>query len=225
MNLISQWYTPKDDRRLREITVARKANEESGLFESITYLDGDKKRWSFRELFDFASEQHDGEICVVANTDIVFDVSTADQLAPLCKPMRLVTLTRWENESTPRMLGHFIGSRLFSGTQDAWAFIGGRLPRLDHDAKFGIVGCDQIIAGWAAKAGCEVINPSLSIRTFHVHKEENMHDGEETELGLYGYPEITTSSFTDGSVLCHEIPFVRGIDGTVYVEMVVTCHN
>ena len=63
MNLISQWYTPKDNNRFSEIAFARKANEESGLFESITYLDGDKKRWSFRELFDFASEQHDGEVC------------------------------------------------------------------------------------------------------------------------------------------------------------------
>lgn len=209
MNLISQWYTPKDPQRLREIILARKSNESSGLFSKLTYLNGDQKRWSFREMFDLASSQHRGEVCVIANTDIMFDSATMRELPSICKPMRLVALTRWEDDSSPRMLGHFVDRRFFSGTQDSWAFIGGSLPAMASDVQMGIVGCDQIVAGWAAESGCEVLNPALSIKTFHVHEIENAHEGEPTADGVYGYPELTTLAGASGRVLLHSFPMFK----------------
>lgn len=201
MILICQWYTPDDPARLAELHEARQKNESSHVFTRCLYLDGDSKRWNYAELFDLAESQFRGQVCVIANTDIVFG-HTSKMLPELCCRNRLVTLTRWETPHSPRMLGHFVGERFFSGTQDAWVFAGGMLPRLGENVPLGSVACDNCIVGEAVAAGVEVLNPSLSIRTRHVHADEAR--GQRASVyGTYGYPELCCLN-ASGLVLCHE---------------------
>lgn len=205
MILLSQWYEPDDTDRLAELKQVREANETSGLFRKTVYMNGEE-RLSFGRFFDCAAANHRGEVCVVANTDIMFD-GTASMIESCCKPNRIVALTRWEwPYVTPRMLGHFVGDHFFSGSQDVWAFIGGELPQWSDVVPLGYVACDQAVAGWATMAGCEVVSPSLTIRTMHVHRAQRDAWAGSID-GWYGYPEPTiVADEYPGLVLVHEWP-------------------
>jgi hypothetical protein len=226
MILLSQWYEPEDPARLAELRRARKTNAESGLFKDIVYLNGSKTDWAYGDFFEYAAKHFYGEVCVVANTDIEFD-ETLRHLAENCKKGRLFALARWENDTSPNMLGHFSGSpsmaghyRFFSGTQDSWVFLGGGLPAISKKIPLGFPGCDNLVAGWAAKSGCEVYCPSLEVKTWHVHESQD-RPAREPIGGFYGYPEMTTLSCT-GTVIGHEWP---PVDGKVQWETFQTCRR
>lgn len=204
MILVSQSYTAGSHHRNEELRECRIRNEESGLFDRVEYLDGESRVLSFSELFDHCTSRYRGKWCVIANSDITFG-STSYLLKSLRRDGRLVALTRWEGHSGPRFLGHQYGDGFFSGSQDSWAFVAGSLPRPDSDIPLAVNGCDQVIAGWACDVGCEVVNPSLSIKTTHVHAVDDRTDSRGAMAGLYGYPQITTMR-TTGDVLCHDWP-------------------
>lgn len=200
MILVTQRYTPSSESRLREISKCKSANEDSGLFSRVEVVDGDSRRWTFGELVELCRERFLGETCVIANSDIVID-ETCREAGLVLSRFGLLALTRWESLACPRMLGHVMNDRFFSGTQDSWWFVSGTLPRVDIEIPLGHVGCDQIIVGWAAKRGVSVANPALALRTYHVHEDESRPD-RPCLAGYYGYPELTTSEAT-GEVLCH----------------------
>lgn len=212
MILVSQWYTPGEEQRRKELQRCRSLNEASGLFDVVEYLDGDSRRWSFGELVNHCNEKYAGKSCVIANTDIALDSSYG--LRSFCKENRLVALTRWENPTGPRFIGHQGGDRYFSGSQDSWAFIAGSMPPVDIDIPMGVVACDNVIVGWAVRNGVEVVNPAISVRTMH-HHEDKSRPERHSVFGYYGYPELTAST-TTGSVLCHHWPT---LDGRYEMEM------
>lgn len=220
MILLCQWYEPSDEDRAEELRSARRWNEECGLFDRTVYLSGESRRWSYRDFFDFAASHYRDEVVVVANTDCEF-TETCRRLPDYCEPRRLVTLTRWEHEHQPNMLGHFVEDMFFSGTQDAWAFVADRMPHMDRHVILGKVGCDNVIAGWAATSGCEVINPSLSLRVLHSHKEKQRHHAEP-EYGTYGYPHLNGETCS-GLVMCHEWPVEPGKE--YKASLVSTCNR
>lgn len=222
MILLSQWYSPADETRRSELASARSANESSGEFDRVVYVDGTARTWGFADFFRLAASEYRGEVCVVANTDIVF-CDTARIIPGECKPNRLVTLTRWGPPfECPSMLGRLVGHRFYSGTQDAWAFIGGELPDLEHEIPLGVVGCDQAVVGWATASWCEVTNPSMSILTMHVHADE-ARTVRQSMAGLYGYPEMTVAATNhQGIVFLHEWPQEGGIKD---YKVVKTCRQ
>lgn len=206
MILLSQWYEPDDADRLAELKSVRQANESSGLFDEVVYLEAKDKRLSFGDFFEHAETHYRDEVCAIANSDILFD-STSALIPPSCKQGRLLTLTRWEPPYlTPRFLGHSLGEKFFSGSQDVWAFVAGGLPHLTEKVPLGFVACDQIIVGWAAMSQCEVINPCLTIKTMHVHRDTKRNFGG-TMYGWFGYPEPTiVADKYEGFVMVHKWP-------------------
>lgn len=207
MILVSQTYDAGSEERNAEIRGCAEFNSKSGVFESVEYLDGASRRLSFTDLVKHCEKRHRGRWCVVANSDIEFPTS-ANVLDHLKEERLLVTLTRWESQRGPRFIGHSHGDRLFSGSQDSWAFLAGGVPVPEQDIPLGIVGCDQLIAGWAVEAGIEVINPALSIRTYHRHATPPT--GNRPSLGgFFAYPELTTL-WTTGDVLAHHWPALSG---------------
>lgn len=226
MILLSQWYEPEDPSRMAELEKARKANADSGLFKDITYLNGVKSDWKYNDFFDYAATHFYGEVCILANTDIIFD-ETARIVPEICQKGRILALTRWEDPSSPNMLGHFSGAAnmigrycFFSGSQDSWCFIAGGLPPLPSRVPMGVPGCDNVIAGWATKSGCEVFNPAMDIKTWHVH-ESGARSYPGSMQGFFGYPELTTLSVT-GRVIGHQWPLR---DGKVEWETFNTCRR
>jgi hypothetical protein len=202
--LLVERYIPKDENRLAEILACTEANERAGVFEEFVPLSNGEDRLRYGQVFRMCAERYPGRVCVLANADIVFD-ETARLLPFAVKPKRLVTLTRWENDATPRMIGQYVNERFYSGSQDVWAFVGGELVGVGDRMALGYVGCDQAIAGEAMLAGYAVTNPALSIKTRHVHAGGERLPGELSAMGTYAYPELTTLNVT-GRMVHHPWP-------------------
>lgn len=204
MILVVQHYIPSDPARLDELNAAVAMNERLGIFEDFVPLEAPGDRLRYGHVFRHCAARFPGKVCVLANTDIVFDDS-ARLLPGIVRQGRLVTLTRWENDATPRMIGHIRGDRFYSGSQDVWAFIGGDLIGIGDSVPMGYVGCDQAILGEALAAGVAIVNPALSIKTRHYHASQERDPDRPGVPGTYVYPELTTVH-TTGSVMHHEWP-------------------
>jgi len=195
MILIAQWFEREGHEECRR--------ENEKIFDTCFYLDGVQKRWSYGEMIWAAKDKFPGQVCVIANTDIKFNetIRSLDGLAE----KQMVALTRWDSVSSPRMLGHNHGERFFSGTQDSWIFRA--TPDVPEPSiLLGRVGCENAFLGEVMKAGFGIFNPSLDVRTWHVHPEGAREEHARGSYGgLFVYPEIT-SSFSKGTVLYHDWP-------------------
>lgn len=205
MILLQQYYRSADPARQAELDRARERNQESGLFSEIIAVDGALRRWTFADLLSLAVERFPGQVCVIANSDISFDES----LAPLkswLEPHMLVALTRWDDGAAPWMEGRVDPRtwRFYSQSQDTWAFIGASLPTFHADFALGVPRCENRFAYEAATAGVAVLNPALSIRTWHHHATNvrSWKRGDHYEGPLY-FPRLTTleSRVAEGFVL------------------------
>ncbi len=206
MILLIEHYKPSDPERIAELDGTLKANVELGIFENIVPLSFDTdERLRYGHVFRLCADKFAGRVCVLANADIQFDHTARLLDGAVCDPKRFVTLTRWESPATPRMIGQYVDERFYSGSQDVWAFMGGELVGIGDRIPLGYIGCDNAIAGEAMKAGYDVVNPALSIRTWHNHKSTGRGEGEMSVVGTYAYPELTTMAVT-GQMVHHEWP-------------------
>lgn len=225
MILISQWYEPPQPARRNELSAARAANASSGLFDEVVYLDGSSRTLSYADLFSEAEKKFRGQPCVVANTDIAFD-ETARLLPDICRDGRIIALTAWDSAASPKMLGHAFPElgRFFSGTQDSWAFIAGGLDGLDSDIPLNTVGCENLLLGRAVRAGFEVLDPAMDVKTWHHHESLIRNHGEvflpADQENYYAYPELTTLIGT-GLVAAHRMP----LGDLCECEVIQTCRK
>jgi hypothetical protein len=102
------------------------------------------------------------DITIIANADIIFPRPTLADIERSLQPGEVWCLSRWDLN----------GMRLFDApySQDAWCFRGP--PQVDisnGDFHFGYPGCDNRFAHELDAAGYRVLNPSRSIRTYHLH--------------------------------------------------------
>lgn len=194
MILLQQRYRSADIARQAELDRAWERNQASGLFAEIVAVDGALRRWTFADLLALAAQRFAGEVCVIANSDIAFDES----LAPLgwwIESHTLVALTRWDDGTAPSMEGRVDPRtwRFYSQSQDTWAFRAGALPVFRADFALGVPRCENRFAYEAATAGVAVLNPALSIRTWHHHATNvrSWKRGDRYEGPLY-FPQLTT---------------------------------
>lgn len=121
---------------------------------------------TYRYLIDFANANFNGDIVIIANTDIYFD-HTLKHFADADFDNTVLALTRY-NEGRCGYLNSRIWERnAFS--QDCWIFKA-PLRGCYADICLGWGGCDNRIAYEMDKAGLVVLNPSEDIKTWHVHK-------------------------------------------------------
>lgn len=205
MILLTQQYDGDTPARQEELDRCASENVSGGLFEecrSVRTEAGSRK--TYGEFFRLCAEDYSGEVCVLANSDILFD-STVEQLEAMAAVGRIVALTRWEpGGHSPRMLGRLHDERFFSGTQDTWAFIGGDLVGIGDNVPMGFVGCDQVLLGECVAAEILIANPALDIRTWHIHAESG-RPNRPYLAGLYAYPELTTTRLSL-AVVTHRWP-------------------
>lgn len=118
-------------------------------------------RPTYNDLFRATWNFSDDDIFIFANNDIYFDESLL-----FCKDMprgHCYALSRWD--VTARGIKHFCRP----DSQDVWIFKG-RVPVMQGaDFYQGVAGCDNAIAHIIDKNGYVITNPSLSIKTYHVH--------------------------------------------------------
>lgn len=109
---------------------------------------------------------NDDDLVVIANADIVVPARSVASLSIEVQRRDAFALSRYEVERNG-------ATRITTGgkhSQDVWATRG--VP--DLDAKlvsffFGVPGCDNAYAYALYAAGYDVQNPSLSIKTIHLH--------------------------------------------------------
>lgn len=114
----------------------------------------------FRWIADSAAPD---DVSIIANPDIYFDESIG--VLHMCPPPAgtVYALSRWDitAEGEAVLYDH-------NDSQDVWV-VRGRADRVTADFPMGVPRCDNRIAMEFELAGYRVLNPSFSIRSFHLH--------------------------------------------------------
>jgi len=128
-----------------------------------------ERRPTFKDFFEFIdTEEFSESINIVANTDIFFlNMQQIDRnLYRLRKGESCFALSRHDYH-------HNRPSHLFDrpDTQDTWVFNGNQnLSKVQNiNFSMGVAGCDNRLAHELKMAGFEVMNPSRTVQTFHLH--------------------------------------------------------
>jgi hypothetical protein len=183
--LIFSFYEDKNDNRKNEYLVCLKNNlnafsdclilveiKDKVYFESlqlnllsnqrVRYIE---KRPTFNDFFEILDEvEFFNSINVICNSDIYFEETNCFDIYFQSDLKNCLALSRWDvNGDGTSSLFNRIDS------QDTWVFFGNPKFRLSLDFTMGVAGCDNRLAYELEQAGFIVINPSLSIKTYHLH--------------------------------------------------------
>ena len=120
-------------------------------------------RPSYEDLFEVSS---DDSITIVCNGDIYFKEEDVRIIEASLHKDQVYALSRWDE--TPQGLFH----HCTPDSQDAWIFKG-KIRKGEFDIPLGKPGCDNRIAYELESAGYEVLNPSKTIRSYHVHTSQS----------------------------------------------------
>ncbi len=140
-------------------------DKNAAVFDEVTIAAG---RPTFAELFALCKP---GAINVICNSDIYFDSSIA--ICERIAPGQCFALSRWDvkPDGSAELWDH-------ADSQDAWVFDGkpegintryNRPDGITADISLGVPGCDNAIAHRIKQAGYELLNPSRTIKAFHLH--------------------------------------------------------
>lgn len=171
-NLFFNFY--KDNARQHEIDYCLKQNEK--VFDRVVIVQG---RPTFSQLFEL-TKQYPNDINCFCNSDIFF---TEIESLKSIKENECYALARWDLKGN---MPYFI-NRVDS--QDAWVFKG-VVNNVEANFTMGKWGCDNRLAYEIQKAGYKVTNPSLSIKTIHVHAIDNRNH-KRTEQNTIPPPYLT----------------------------------
>lgn len=184
--LFTTYYQARSSERQAEYDYCIDKNKSAGFDKIFIHVENNKdfdlaynkfgaevinidRRPTFRDFFDFLSaEKFNDSINVVANTDIFFlNMKQINENLPrLQKGKSCFALARYEYKTnTPSRL------RDRPDSQDSWIFNGNEKLDLVQNINFtmGVAGCDNRLAFELQKAGFEVLNPSRSVYSFHLH--------------------------------------------------------
>lgn len=200
-SLVTCYYEPANGKRLEEIRRCLQKNVDNDMIGCVYLLndrmydmgfledvggkvkqlvvdDDNRERLSFKYAFDFCNRELKEGLCIIANSDIYFDETLMflDEV-DFVNTKTLIALSRYDN------------GRLFNNpfSQDCWIFrapIGFDTEELNF--KFGILGCDNVIAEVFRKNGYYVANPSKVIRSHHMHQSNyRTYTNEDRIWGRY----------------------------------------
>lgn len=189
MNLFVNYYIDPNEERQKEIDLCLKINLDNDIIKRIyVFLDngtGFGSRFQHEKIYiiPFVGRpafkyffkainlylELDGmsDISVVANSDIYLP---SEPWPILPKHNECFALTRWD--ILPDGSEKFYNN---SGSQDTWVFRGPIKQVKGADYTQGVAGCDNKIAWDLERAGYRVSNPSLTIKTYHLHNSGVRH--------------------------------------------------
>lgn len=117
-------------------------------------------RPTFNELFSLCLPDH---INVIANSDIYFDDEGIAHMRTIA-PGQCFALSRWDihTDHSARLYNH-------ADSADTWVFFG-KPQGINAPFTMGVPGCDNSLAWLIKEAGYRISNPSLTIRSYHLHR-------------------------------------------------------
>jgi predicted O-linked N-acetylglucosamine transferase (SPINDLY family)/glycosyltransferase involved in cell wall biosynthesis len=204
--LLLQYYKPAEKERADELNECLTRNLMSGLFKEIhifteQHYDFDKivdksmchnikqviinKRLSYQDMIKYVNEYLPNKICTLANTDIFFD-TTINIVKDINMTNIIFALSRYDmqKDGTHKPFTH---SGAFGNpcidSQDVWIFKS-PLKEIEHDFELGNWGCDNAFAALLYKNGYELLNPSLTIKTYHLDLTDTRAHDEGKKVRL-----------------------------------------
>jgi len=182
VNLFICWYGENNSERLKEYEYCLNNNFLNShitniyvLCEHSSPLNIDKysnkfkfisvnERLKYKDIFEIInSVSGDSDINILANTDIYFD-DTIRFIEPTLDNKTVYCLTRWNVLTNGELQFH---NR--KDSQDVWAFRGKISKFQGGNFYMGVAGCDNKIAHEFHTSGYKLLNPSLSIKSMHLH--------------------------------------------------------
>lgn len=160
IRLFYNYYSDPHPERKKEIDLCFQKNLENPHLNTV--IIESQSRLTYRDFFGRINKIVESEdISIICNSDIFFDESI--KLVENMKSSEVYALSRWE-------MGTDGGVNFCNrpDSQDVW-IIKGPVREVYGDFHLGRAGCDNRIAYEFRKAGYHVYNPSLSIKTYHVH--------------------------------------------------------
>ena len=183
MNLLIEYFTSRNHMRNGEFLYCLHQNLGNEHIENIyvfieegsdLFFDSPKikkiirkTRPTYKELFDFCNQNHNGDACIVANADIIFD-DTLRYFDSINMLKNFYALSRWEI-STNDGKNWEIEPYDNAASQDCWIF---RTPIPTSDEMnytMGKPGCDNKITYNMRDLGWTVRNPGKKVITVHFH--------------------------------------------------------
>lgn len=196
--LIITFYYENDANRRSELLRAIRCNINNSFINKIYILcesgeeflnDLDAKieivkqnnRPKFHDLIKFANGFSQNIYKIIANTDIYFDDTLAK--AQKIEDNQVFCLTRWDLKESG-VIEFYSNFK----SQDSWIFRN-TLPENIGNYFLGVPGCDNRLAGELKNYGYKVNNPSLSIRSIHLHTtaKRTYHKILDRVSGEYAY--------------------------------------
>lgn len=138
-------------------------NLEYSTGDKCVYLICEEIRPTYMDMFSLVDTYAQTEVRAIANSDIFFPVSSMHHYEQL-KEGQIWALSRWD-ELPHKERKHY--NHLDS--QDTWVWRGDINLSVPADFTLGLPGCDNRIAKVLLDSGYEVLNPSLTVQTVHVH--------------------------------------------------------
>jgi len=185
VNLFTQYYLDSNLERQHELFYCLKRNTINKFKKIIVLVENDKvrklvqndfptctpinigKRASFNDYFSIMdNDEYADDINIMSNSDIFFDNLNIikDYLANLTN-VTCLALSRYDFH-TNGVSEPF----LRADSQDSWIFKGNPQVYTELEYGMGIAGCDNRLAYDIQLHGYDVINPSHTIKTFHLHQ-------------------------------------------------------
>ena len=119
-------------------------------------------RPTYNDFFNIANGNNHG-LNIIANTDISFDEYNIRLIGVSLRENQCYALSRWDTQISGDYV-HYAQR----DSQDTWIF-SGKIKNIKGDFLIGKPGCDNRIAHEIAEAGYEVLNPSKTIQSNHLH--------------------------------------------------------
>jgi len=202
---LTQYYTSKNVVRQEELNMALQKNIENPYIDHIVLLNETdytskipksskvqqvviKKRLHYKDVMEYIVNHIPANALVAfANTDIYCD-ETIRYIWSTDMNNKFFALLRYEN-------GKIYGPR--ADSQDTWILQSDSLQQRkinfsDFDFSFGVSGCDNAITLEMLRYKFLVVNPSLTIKTHHLHSSEvrtySLDDITDKDVYLYISP-------------------------------------
>ncbi len=185
---ITQYYKPEKARRAREIKKCLEQNVACSAIDKLVLLNeadfssefpkSDKihqdivgQRLTYRKVVEWIVDNvPDNVICVFGNADIYLDGSSWRDLWSVSLENVFLALLRWDVQEGDAPAKLF-GPR--NDSQDTWGFLSHCVKAKQWDLKslefpFGKAGCDNAITVEMLRKKFLIVNPALSLKTYHL---------------------------------------------------------
>jgi hypothetical protein len=186
---ITQYYVPPKQKRRREIEKCLEINRNSKRISKIILLNEKKegvdgmmkveekvigKRITYADVMKEISKMPNNTYVAFANADIAIDDESWKNLWSINMDHKFLALLRYDvPESGKLEEAALFGPR--ADSQDTWIVRSDDVKELGEkaweglDIPFGQMGCDNAITVEMLKKRFQIVNPSLSMKTYHFH--------------------------------------------------------